>query len=72
MGAAMIGTSAGALLAMFEFFLLQAVAEKTEKDAADSHKPVPQSAALLRVMAWANLILMPVVGYFVGPMVLNG
>jgi len=41
-----------------------------EQGAADEHKR--RSASLIRMTAFADLMLFPVIGYLAGPMVLNG
>jgi hypothetical protein len=66
----MTGAWAGAGLALVSFALLRRVAERIEAGRADlQHK---RSAALIRVAAFIDLVLLPVVGYVLGPMVLRG
>ncbi len=68
---AMIGTSAGALFGLFSFFILQGVASHIADSADKRGEREPASVAAIRIAAWADLVIFPVVGYFVGPLVLN-
>jgi len=66
---AMIGALAGAVLGVIGFISLRVMATRIEnmKEGND-----PKTAAnVLRIAALGDLILFPVVGYFIGPMVLN-
>lgn len=67
---AIIGALVGAVLGFAGFISLRMVADRVElnKDATD-----PKTAAqVLRIAAIGDLIIFPVVGFFVGPMVLGG
>lgn len=80
---AMVGTTAGAVLGAFEFFVLQAVAERVEQSASHPNNKStdqnatntgfstdpPTAAVVLKYVAWFNLIAMPALGYIVGPMI---
>ncbi len=66
---AMLGALVGAVLGLIGFASLRAVAARIEnmKGAND-----PKTAAkVLRIAAIGDLILFPIVGFFVGPLVLN-
>jgi len=66
---AMIGALAGAVLGLIGFVSLRVMATRIEnmKDAND-----PKTASkVLRIAALGDLILFPIVGYFIGPLVLN-
>ncbi|MCH9806434.1 MAG: hypothetical protein K0U74_01760 [Alphaproteobacteria bacterium] len=69
MSPAMIGALVGAVLGVAGFISLRMVADRVEasKDATD-----PKTAAsVLRIAAIGDLVIFPVVGYFVGPMLIN-
>ena len=65
----MIGGVAGAVLGLVNFFLLQWVAEQVELGKARSQQA--GSARILRLVAWADLAVFPVLAYVLGPMVLR-
>jgi len=64
----MIGALAGAAFGLVNFAILRAVAGRMEGD-----KPTAETrrtAGILRMVAMADLIVFPVLGFFLGPMVL--
>jgi hypothetical protein len=66
----MIGAWLGAALGLMSFALLRWVAETLERRAADPQQR--RSAGLIRVTAFADLMLFPIIGYVLGPMLLEG
>ena len=66
---AMIGALVGAILGFIGFISLRAVADRVETS-AEANDP-KTAASVLRIAAIGDLILFPVVGYFVGPLVLT-
>lgn len=65
----MIGLLAGAALALINFGILRQVAARME-----SGMPTPEqrrSAGMLRVVGYADLIVFPLLGYYVVPMVMK-
>ncbi|MBU2581062.1 MAG: hypothetical protein KJ622_05020 [Alphaproteobacteria bacterium] len=66
---AMLGALVGAGLGMIGFLTLRAVADRIENMKGGND---PKTAAkVLRIAALGDLIIFPVVGFFVGPMLLN-
>ena len=66
---AMLGALAGAVLGLIGFVSLRAVADRIETMQGTNE---PKTAAqVLRIAALGDLILFPVVGFIVGPMLLN-
>jgi len=63
---ALIGGLVGGVLGLINFAVLQNAAKKMElkADADDGSR----GAKVLRIAAWADLVIFPLVGYFVGPM----
>ena len=68
MSTAMIGALAGAVLGFIAFGMIRSVAARLDHDGSPEKK---RTANLLRTVAWGDLILFPVVGFIVGPVVLN-
>jgi hypothetical protein len=66
MDAAMTGAVFGGILGLVSFFALRWVADRQERE--DPGKR--QTAAILRLTAFADLIAFPVIGYFAAPLVL--
>ncbi len=62
----MIGGLVGGVLGLINFVILQSTAKKIELKASPDSDSL--GAKLLRIASWADLIIFPVVGYFVGPM----
>ncbi len=69
MSPAIMGALLGAILGIFGFLSLRSIADRVEnmKDANDPKT----TAQVLRIVAYGDLIIFPVVGYFIGPMVLS-
>ncbi len=66
-----IGVLAGALLGIVSLFILRTVADSIEsKNTGVSPKQAEQRkvADLIRSIAWLDIVIFAVVGYFVGPM----
>jgi hypothetical protein len=59
----------GAALGFSSFAILRWAAARTEGERPDARKR--KSAALIRAAALTDLLLFPVIGYVVGPMVLD-
>ncbi|MEO1206187.1 MAG: hypothetical protein AAFV45_07635 [Pseudomonadota bacterium] len=71
MGGAMIGTTAGALVGMFTFFLLQAMAERMKAKATEDGRPIPEAYGYIKIAAWGDLVVFTIIGYILGPMLLG-
>lgn len=70
MSSAMTGAWIGALLGFVSFVALRFVAERIEQGkstASDSKR----AATAIRLAGFADLLLFPVMGYFIGPLVLD-
>lgn len=66
---AMIGALVGAVLGIIGYISLRSVADRIENLKGTND---PKTAAkVLRIAALGDLIIFPVVGYLVGPMVLS-
>lgn len=66
---AMIGALVGAVLGILGYISLRSVADRIEHMKGTND---PQTAAkVLRIAALGDLVIFPVVGFFVGPMLLN-
>ena len=66
---AQIGLLAGAVFGLVNFAILRSVAARSE-----GMSPTPEKrrgAGIIRLVAWIDLIVFPLVGYFVAPMVLE-
>ncbi|MCO6050731.1 hypothetical protein NGM99_13165 [Mesorhizobium sp. RP14(2022)] len=59
MNAAMVGAGAGLILALAEFAFFQMLAKRVD---------LPETRKALRVTAILQIVLFPVVGWFVGPL----
>ena len=71
MSSAMIGAWAGAALGLLNFAVLRHVAttiENGEGTAAQKKRAAP----VIRTMAFVELMLLPIIGYVVGPLMLEG
>lgn len=68
MSTAMTGAWIGAVLGLASFAAMRWAVARVEQtgDARQRH-----SAGLIRIAAYADLMAFPVIGYFVGPMVLE-
>jgi hypothetical protein len=69
MSPAMMGAWFGAALGLVSFAALRWVAARQERNGGPQGR---QTAAVLRLTAFADLIAFPVVGYFAAPLVLAG
>ncbi|MEM7774010.1 MAG: hypothetical protein AAF732_00265 [Pseudomonadota bacterium] len=67
LSAAATGALFGLVLGLVNFIILMRVAEHTDRAAARPQGS--DGARILRWVAWADLVIFPAVGYFVGPMV---
>ncbi|MBU1213133.1 MAG: hypothetical protein KJ587_17960 [Alphaproteobacteria bacterium] len=66
---AMLGALVGAILGLIGFVSLRAVADRVETMKGTND---PKTAAqVLRIAAIGDLIIFPVVGFFVGPLLLS-
>jgi hypothetical protein len=70
MSTEMTGAWFGAALGVVSFAALRWAASRVEQGNADARKK--QSAGLIRMVAFTDLLLFPIIGYVMGPMVLNG
>ena len=68
MSNAMIGALAGAVLGFIAFGMIRSVAARLDREGSPEKQ---RTANLLRAVAFGDLILFPVVGFIVGPVVLN-
>ncbi|MGD9784186.1 MAG: hypothetical protein AB7E80_09855 [Hyphomicrobiaceae bacterium] len=64
----MTGALAGAAFGLVNFAILRMVASRAEND--KSNPKAKQAGGILRMVALADLIVFPVLGYFLGPIVL--
>ena len=65
---AMMGALVGAVFGLVNFFALRMLAERLgDQPAALGYR----RGTLIMVVAWADLALLTVIGYFVGPLVLS-
>lgn len=64
---ATIGALIGGVFGLANFFLLQSIARKIELEAKTENSN--KGAKLLRWAAWADLVIFPLIGYYVGPLV---
>jgi hypothetical protein len=69
MNAAWAGALIGAVLGLVSYAAIRWAAARVEQNGEVQQK---QSAGLMRAAAIADLMLFPVIGYFVGPMVFQG
>jgi len=65
----LIGALVGGAFALVNFATLRWLADRMEATKASPQQA--RTARAIRGLAWADLIFFPVVGYVVGPMVLN-
>jgi len=65
----MTGAWIGAGLGLLSFVALRWVASTLEKRKPDADQK--RSAAVIRIAAFADLMLFPIIGYVIGPMVLD-
>jgi hypothetical protein len=68
MSPAIAGALVGAALGLANLIVLSRLAESIELKAKSAEQK--GRAGIVRAVAWADLLVFPVVGYFVGPMVL--
>jgi len=66
----MIGAWVGAGLGLASFAALRWVAARLEEGKV--HAQQARSAGIIRLAAFADLMLFPVIGYVLGPMALSG
>lgn len=66
MSIAMIGAVIGALFGLVNFFLLQKIADNMAHDAKTAGSR--STAGLLKTLAWVDLVVFPVLGYFIAPL----
>jgi hypothetical protein len=69
MSPAMTGAWVGAALGLASFAGLRWIAARVEQGNPDPQQR--QSAGLIRIAALADLMVFPIVGYVLGPMVLD-
>jgi hypothetical protein len=69
MSAAMTGALIGAVVGLVSFATLRWGAAKAEGNGADAQKR--RVGAVIRATALADLLLFPVIGYVVGPMLFD-
>ncbi|MCB1522192.1 MAG: hypothetical protein KDJ37_16700 [Hyphomicrobiaceae bacterium] len=69
MNATMIGALAGAAFGLVNFIALRMLASRVEADASSPEKR--RSASILRLVALADLLIFPILGFFLGPIVLG-
>lgn len=62
----MLGALAGGAFGLVNFGVLKWVADRMETE----QRTANQTPRLIRTVAWMDLIVFPLVGYFVGPLVL--
>lgn len=67
MSSAMIGGLVGGALGIVNFIILQNVAKSMALKSGSQGNSRP--ATLLRWAAWIDLIIFPLIGYFIGPMI---
>ena len=68
-----IGLLGGAALGLLNFGILRSLAARLEGKTPSS-KPTPdqsRNAGLLRMVAWIDMIVLPALGYFIAPMVMQ-
>lgn len=65
MSAQMIGGIFGGILGLVNFFLLNNVSESI---ARKSEGPPPKAAKFIKWAAWADLVIFPLIGYYLGGM----
>lgn len=66
MSPTLIGAIAGGIFGLVNFILLQSVAKKVEE--APEKTQGANGPKFLRVAAWADLIIFPLIGAYVAPM----
>ena len=66
MSLAVIGGLVGGAFGLINFALLQNIAKSVALKESTEGKS--RAAEILRWVAWADLIIFPLVGYYVGPM----
>ncbi len=64
MNVALIGGMVGAVLGFVNFAVLQNVAKKLELEA--DAQTNSRGAKVMRIAAWADLVIFPLVGFYVG------
>lgn len=67
---ALTGGLAGLVLGVISVVIMMAVASQIEREDGGGEEKV-RGANLLRAIAWFDLVLFTVVGYFAGPMILG-
>ena len=65
----MYGAVIGAVLGLVNFFLLQKVADNMALSAKTASGP--QAWRILKMVAWFDLVLFPVLGYFLAPLAVS-
>ena len=70
MSAEMAGALVGAALGLASYSVIQRIAERIE--AGRTGPDAARTAGLLRSLAAVDLMVFPIIGYFVGPLVLEG
>jgi hypothetical protein len=68
MSPALIGAAIGAAFGLVNFFILQSLSDRMarEADTKDNNSQVPK---ILKTVAWIDLFIFPVAGWFIGPLV---
>ena len=68
---AQIGGMAGAAFGLVGFAALRFVADRIDTEHAASGRDKPAHTNIIRLIAVAEIVVLTVVGYFVGPLVLG-
>ncbi len=69
-----LGVLFGAGLGIISFVIIQMVATKVETSPGDQNQTQSDKrkiAQLLRSIAWLDIVIFAVVGYFVGPLIIS-
>jgi len=66
---AFAGALAGVVLGLLSMAIVQNVAARMEEDAKSDRQRA--TARLLRNIAWLDVLIFAVAGYFIGPMILS-
>lgn len=67
MSPAIAGALVGAALGLANLIVLSRLAESLELKAKSQQQK--GGAGIIRAVAWVDLVVFPIVGYFVGPMI---
>jgi hypothetical protein len=67
MSPAIVGALAGAALGLANLIVLSRVAESVELKAKSQQQK--GGARIIRAVAWVDLAVFPIIGYFIGPLI---